>query len=53
MYVEGVKSSSIYTIRDIVLCMSEHVKSVKGYFDLQHLQYASTYISFDDMVEKP
>ena len=29
------------------------VEGVEGYFDLQHLQHASTYIAFDGMVGKP
>ena len=43
MYVEGVKRSS-NTI---------YVRGVEGYFILQQLQHASTYIAFDDMVGKP
>ena len=29
-----------------------YVKGVKSYFDCQPLQYASTYIALDGMVEK-
>ena len=30
-----------------------YVRGVEGYFDLWHLQHASTYIAFDGMVGKP
>ena len=33
------------------LCILKHVKDVED--NLQHLQHASTYIGFDDMVGKP
>ena len=36
-----------------ILSIAMHVKGVKGYFDLWHLQHASTYIVFDGMVKKP
>ena len=32
---------------------SIYVRGVEGYFDLQHLQHASTCITFDGMVGKP
>ena len=35
-----------------ILSMLKHVRSVKGYFDLQHPQHASIYIAFDGIVGK-
>ena len=47
MHVKGVKKGVIHTSNAI------YVGGVKGYFDLQHLLHASTYIAFDGMVQKP
>ena len=33
--------------------MLKHTEGVEGYFDLQHLQHASTCILFDGMVGTP
>ena len=50
-HVKGVESSSICTIRAVILCMSMvsnsiYVRGVKGYFNLQHLRHALTYIAW-------
>ena len=45
-HVEGVESWNNFRIMI-------YVGGVKGYFDLQHLWHALTYIVFDGMVGKP